>query len=186
LGLPNSGCPDGSFGHTVCVAHLFYGEIMATNKQVHSGSTYTTLAHLQFSNDAKPLKQPAIVQRRNKLITRIWEQIELLKSIENGGEFVVRRLKNVKDMGGIVKRVPMPKRIKPWWFTNNIGILCVTIRYGSATLEIYPGKPVIQAKNTKELLNILTLIKQAVADGELDQQIEKASGALKLNFQSNS
>jgi hypothetical protein len=159
---------------------------MATNKQVHSSSTYTTLAHLQFSNDAKPLKQPAIVQRRNKLITRIWEQIELLKSMENGSEFIVRRLKTVKDMDGITKRLHMPKRIKPWWFTNNVGTLCVTIRYGSATLELHPGKPVIQAKNTKELINIFTAIKQAVADGELDQQIEKASGALKLNFQRNS
>jgi hypothetical protein len=186
LGSPNSGCPNGSFGHTVCVAHLFYGEIMATNKQVNSGSTPTTLANLQFGNDAKPLKQPAIIQRRNKLITRIWEQMELLKSMESGGEFVVRRLKTVKDMDGIAKRMPMPKRIKPWWFINSIGTLCVTIRYGSATLELHTGKPVIQAKNTKELLNILALIKQAVADGELDQQIEKASGALKLNFQRNS
>jgi len=167
------------------VLHLFYGESMATNKQVHSGSTPATLANLQFGNDAKPLKQPAIIQRRNKLITRIWEQMELLKSMETGNEFLVRRLKTVKDIDGVTKRLPMPKRIKPWWFTNSVGLLCVTIRYGSATLELHPGKSVIQAKNTKELLNILTLIKQVVTDGELDQQIEKASGALKLNFQRN-
>jgi hypothetical protein len=159
---------------------------MATNKQTLRSSIHTALAHLQFGNDAKPLKQPAIVQRRNKLITRIWEQMELLKSMETGNEFVVRCLKTVKNMDGIAKRMPMPKRIKPWWFTNSVGVLCLTIRYGSIAIEIHSGKPVIQAKNTKELLNILALIKQAVADGELDQQIEVASGALKLNFQRNS
>lgn len=159
---------------------------MATNKQPRSNSIPTTFTNLQFSNDAKPLKQPAVVQRRNKLIKRIWEQMELLKSIDAEGEFTLWHLKTIRDVNGVAKRVPVPKRIKPWWFTNSSGILCVTIRYGSVTLELCPGKPVIQAKNTKELINILTAIKQAVADGELDQQIEKASGTLKLNFQRNS
>lgn len=144
-----------------------------------------TINSFTFSNDIKPIKQPAVVQRRNRLITRIWEQIQLLKSYETGTEFTVRKLKTIKDSDGTLKRLPMPKRLKPWWFTNADGQLCVSIRYGSTTLKLQPDKKIIQAKNTRELLEIFETVKQATADGELDGLIEEASGALKLNFNRN-
>jgi hypothetical protein len=141
-----------------------------------------TIDSFTFSDDIKPIKQPAVVQRRNRLIARIWEQIQLLKSYESGTEFTVRKLKTVKDIDGVLKRLPLPKRLKPWWFTNSAGVICVSIRYGSSTLELKPGKKIIQAKNTHELLEVLETVKRATADGELDHLIEQASGAFKLNF----
>lgn len=158
---------------------------MATNKHNDPLKIASALAHLRLSAERKPRKQPAIVERRNKLITRLWEQIQLLKSQESGIEFTVRKWRTVRDVDGVAKRLTLPKRIKPWWFTSGTGVLCVVIRYGSSTLELEPGKPVIQAQNPKDLLVILETIKQAVANGELDAQIEAASGALKLNFQRN-
>ena len=156
---------------------------MATNKHNDPPKIASALAQLRLSAEHKPRKQPAVVERRNKLITRLWEQIQLLKSQESGAEFTVRTWRTVRDVDGIAKRLALPKRIKPWWFTSSTGVLCVVIRYGSSTLELEPGKPVIQAQNPKDLLAILETVKQAVADGELDGHIERASGALKLNFQ---
>ena len=158
---------------------------MATNKQNDPPKIASALAHLRLSTERKPRKQPAVVERRNKLITRLWEQIQLLKSQESGTEFTVHKWRTVHDVDGIAKRLALPKRIKPWWFTSSTGLLCLVIRYGSSTLELEPGKPVIQAQNPRDLLAILEAVKQAVADGELDTQIEAASGALKLNFQKN-
>ena len=158
---------------------------MATNKQNNPLKIASALAHLRLSAERKPRKQPAVVERRNKLITRLWEQIQLLKSHESGTEFTVRKWRTVRDVDGVVKRLALPKRIKPWWFTSSTGVLCVVIRYGSSILELEPGKPVIQAHNPQDLLEILETVKQAVAAGELDVQIERASGALKLNFQRN-
>ena len=97
----------------------------------------------------------------------------------------MRKWRTVRDIDGVAKRLALPKRIKPWWFTSSTGVLCLVIRYGSSTLELEPGKPAIKAQNPKDLLAILEIIKQAVTDGELDAQIEAASGALKLNFQRN-
>jgi hypothetical protein len=144
-----------------------------------------TLNDFKYSNDVKPIRQPAVIQRRNKLISRLWEQIQLLKSIENGTEFTVKKLKSVKDHNGNVKREHMPKRLKPWWFTNLDGQLCVSIRYGSKYLEIKHGMRIIQAVNNHELLEILETVKKAVADGELDALIEQAGGTLLKNFQGN-
>lgn len=144
-----------------------------------------TIDELKYGNDLKPNRQPAILQRRNKLIARIWEQIQLLKSQENRSEFVVNKLKTVKDVNGISRRIHMPKRLKPWWFTNIDGKVCVSIKYGSKCLELKPGKRVIQVENTQELLSVLELVSVSVASGELDELIERASNALKMNFQSD-
>ena len=141
-----------------------------------------TLNDFKYSNDLKPIRQPAVIQRRNKLISRLWEQIQLLKSIENGTEFTVKKLKSVKDHNGNVKRVHMPKRLKPWWFNNLDGQICVSIRYGSRVLELQTGKSVIQAKDSQELLMILETVSQSAALGHLDELIERASHALKHNF----
>jgi hypothetical protein len=75
--------------------------------------------------------------------------------------------------------------LKPWWFTNIDGKVCVTIKYGSKCLELKPGKSVIQVENTQELLSALELVRLSVASGELDELIERASNALKMNFQSD-
>ena len=40
--------------------------------------------------ELKPRKQPAVVERRNKLITRLWEQIQLLKNQESGAQMADR------------------------------------------------------------------------------------------------
>ena len=54
--------------------------------------------------DAKrPKNQPPVVQRRNKLISKLWEQIELAKAKHSGKDFVIKRHKNVKDLEGNIK-----------------------------------------------------------------------------------
>jgi phosphatidylglycerophosphate synthase len=76
------------------------------------------------------------VQRRNKLISKLWEQLELAKAKHSGKDFVVKRYKNVKDLEGNIKSIEKPKRIKPWWFTSSSGALCINVFYGSKVLEL--------------------------------------------------
>jgi hypothetical protein len=49
-------------------------------------------------------------------------------------------------------------------------------------LELAKGKTSIQLPAPDDLINTLEIIKQAVEGGELDQQIELVSGAVKSNF----
>ena len=101
----------------------------------------------------KPVHQPAIVIRRNKLSSRLWEQIQLAKGQISGTPFVLMKFRSVKDKEtGIRKQVEVPKRIKPWWFQTEEGKVCVSIRYGACTIELAKGKPSIQVDSAEDLI----------------------------------
>lgn len=126
---------------------------------------------------------PAIVIRRNKLGSKLWEQIQLAKSQLEGTPFVIMKYKTVKDREtGLRRQVEVPKRIKPWWFQSEGGKVCVSVRYGSCTLELSKGMPSVEVASGEALVRALESIKAAVEAGELDQQIEVASSSLRSGF----
>jgi hypothetical protein len=59
------------------------------------------------------------------------------------------------------KSVEMPKRVKPWWVTDDSGKLCLVVKYGTKPLET---------------------LQAAVSAGVLDAQIEAMCGALRKGF----
>ena len=131
----------------------------------------------------KPVHQPAIVIRRNKLSSRIWEQIQLAKGQMSGTPFVLMKFRSIKDKEtGVRKQVEVPKRIKPWWFQTEEGKVCVSIRYGSWIIELAKGKPSIQVDSGDDLVKALETVKAAVEAGGLDSQIELASSSLGSGF----
>ena len=143
----------------------------------------SALGTLKLVAAKKPQHLPAIQLRRNKLSNKLWEQIQLAKSQITGQRFVVTRFRSVKDPeSGLRKQIEMPKRIRPWWFVTESGKVCVSIRYGSWTLELAKGKPSVEVASANDLVIALETIKQAVEAGELDAQIETASAGLKSGF----
>ena len=131
----------------------------------------------------KPVHQPAIVIRRNKLSSRVWEQIQLAKGQMSGTPFVLMKFRSIKDKEtGVRKQVEVPKRIKPWWFQTEEGKVCVSIRYGSWIIELAKGKPSIQVDSGDDLVKALETVKIAVEAGDLDSQIELASSSLGSGF----
>ena len=143
----------------------------------------SALESLKLTTAKKPAHIPAIVFRRNKLSSKLWEQIQLAKSQIDGAPFVVKKLRSIKDAEtGFRKSVEVNKRIREWWFKNDAGKVCVSVRYGSKVIELAKGKHSVEVENAGALVNALETIKSAVEQGELDAQIESASGALKLGF----
>jgi hypothetical protein len=143
----------------------------------------STLSTLKLVATKKPQQMPTIQLRRNKLSAKLWEQIQLARSQINGQPFIVTRFRSVKDRDtGLRKQVEMPKRIRPWWFVTENGKVCVSIRYGSWTLELAKSKPSVEVASADELVVALETIKRAVEAGELDTQIETASAGLKSGF----
>lgn len=101
----------------------------------------STLSDLKLVAVKKPRNMPAIVIRRNKLATKLWEQINLAQSQLDGKPFVVMKYRSIKDSEtGLRKQVELPKRLKAWWFVNEGGKLCVSIRYGTQVIELAKGK----------------------------------------------
>ena len=83
---------------------------------------------------------------------------------------------------GLRKQVELPKRIKPWWFQSEQGKVCVSVKYGSWTIELAKGKPSVEVASAQDLIKTLETIKSAVEAGELDAQIETASASLRSGF----
>ena len=65
--------------------------------------------------------------RRQKLSTKLAEQIQLAKAQQSGAEFSPVRVRTVKDEAtGQSRKIEVPKKIKPWWWTDDTGKLCIT------------------------------------------------------------
>jgi hypothetical protein len=58
----------------------------------------------------------------------------------------------------------------------------VAIKYGTRVLELAKGKHSIEVANANDLIKALELVKQAVELGELDAQLEQASGSVRKGF----
>jgi hypothetical protein len=131
----------------------------------------------------KPTHTPTVVIRRQKLASKVWEQLQLAKSQIEGTKFEVKKFRSYTDKeSGLRKQIEVPKRIREWWFRNEQGKVCVAIKYGTRVLELAKGKHSIEVGSADELIKALELVKQAVELGELDAQLEQASGSVRKSF----
>jgi hypothetical protein len=143
----------------------------------------STLDTLKLVAVKKPTHTPTVVIRRNKLASKVWEQLQLAKSQIEGTKFEVKKYRSYTDKeSGLRKQVEVSKRIREWWFRNEQGKVCVAIKYGTRVLELAKGKHSIEVANSNDLIKALELVKQAVELGELDTQLEQASGSVRKGF----
>ena len=121
--------------------------------------------------------------RRQKLSSKLDEQIQLAKAQQSGTEFSPVRVRTVKDeVTGQSRKVEVPKKLKPWWWTDDKGKLCITVRYGARTLEIVEGKNAIETDSIADVITSLQVIRTAVDSGELDKRIDAVMGQVKAGF----
>ena len=139
----------------------------------------STLANLKLVNAAKPTSLPPVVQKRNKLMKRLHEQIELATALAEGRDYTVTKLRTLKDDEGNTTTVQQAKRVKAWWWTAANGKTCVTVRYGAKVLELAKGKQAVELDSSNDLVDVLQTIKAAVNEGELDAAIETVSGEVR-------
>ena len=143
----------------------------------------STLSQVKLVTAVKPQHMPEIVKRRYKLGHKLWEQIQLAKSLFLNQPFDLKKVKTVKNAEtGQTETISVPKKVRPWWFNAENGSICFSVRYGAKVIELAKGKPSIQVESDLDLINTLELVKQAIEAGELDSQIEQVSGALRSNF----
>ena len=145
----------------------------------------SALDKLNLVADTKQRHLPMIQVKRNKLASKLWEQLMLAKGQIDGTPFVVTKFRSFTDREtGIRKQMEVPKRLKPWWFVNTDGKVCFSVKYGSHVLELTKGKMSVQVDSAADLVKAIEQLKQAVEEGELDLQIERASKDLSKGFKS--
>jgi hypothetical protein len=144
----------------------------------------TSLAALKFVSSKRPTQIPAVQVRRNKLVAKLHEQIQLVTAKKDGIQFAPLHFRSVRDRDtGEIKRIELPKRIRPWFFTSDNGKICVQIKYGSKVIDVSgKNKPTIELASTDDLIKTLELIKTATLAGELDAMLESAGLKLRDGF----
>jgi len=125
-----------------------------------------------------------IVVRRNKLITKLHEQIELCEAQRSGVPYAPKRLRSYTDKkSGERVTVEVAKRVREWFWTSDSGKINLAVKYGAKTLALNKkGANAIELASGDELIATLRNLKICVANGEFDEAITEVSKATKLAF----
>lgn len=143
-----------------------------------------SLTTLKFVSSKRPTQIPSVQLRRNKLVNKLHDQIQLISAKKDGVHFAPLHFRSVRDRDtGEIKRMELPKRIRPWFFTNDNGKICLQIKYGSKVIDVSgKNKPTIELASADELIKTLELVKTATLAGELDLLLESAGMKLRDGF----
>ncbi len=142
----------------------------------------TFIAKLKLVASKRERNLSPIVVRRNKLAAKIEEQLQLATAQKEGRLYAPKRIKTVTNELGERVAVETTKRVKEWYWTTPANKINLCVRYGSKTLELSKGKNAIELTSGEELLSTLSMLKEAVIAGELDDAITNASDNLRAGF----
>ena len=141
------------------------------------------IAKLKLVTSKRERNLIPIMLRRQKLATKIEEQLELARCQKNGTLYAPKRLKTVTNEAGERVVVETTKRVKEWFWTTPNNKINLSVRYGSKTLSLNgKGANAIELGTQDELIETLALLQQVVIGGELDEAINIASEKLKAGF----
>ena len=140
------------------------------------------IAKLKLVSSKRERNLSPIIVRRNKLAAKIEEQLQLATAQKEGRLYAPKRIKTVTNELGERVAVETTKRIKEWYWTTPANKINLCVRYGSKTLELSKGKNAIELSSGEELLSTLSMLKDAVIAGELDDAITNASDNLRAGF----
>ena len=142
----------------------------------------SSLSSLKLVSATKPQSVAPIINRRNNLSKQLMHQIELAKALSENRQYIPTRIKSIKDkVSGERKMIETNIRMKPMWFTLDNKVY-IQIKYSNKVLELAKGKNSAEISSPTELINGLSVIKQAVDGGQLDSQIEQISKTVRARF----
>ena len=141
----------------------------------------STLATLKLIAAKQQRENNPVIQRRNKLLVKLDEQIALAAAKAAGTVYTAMRSKRVKDEAGNVSVVQQPKRLKAWFWAVDGGKVCVAVKYGNKVVELAKGRTAVET-TAAELTATLAVLRKAVESGEIDAQIEAVSAVVRRGF----
>ena len=142
------------------------------------------LSALKLVTATRTNAQDPVVLRREKLISKLQEQLNLVLAQQAGRTYTASRLKTVRDPEtGERKSVEISKKVREWFWKEPNGSVNLSIRYGATTLYLNSkNATAIQVANMDELASVLKSLQTAIRDGEFDKAILEASNATREGF----
>ena len=114
---------------------------------------------LKLVSVTKPNQQNPVVDRRQRLITSVNRQLDLIVRYRNGEK--VRGL---------------------WWWIDESGTVFLPIKYGKTVLELSKGKFSIECSTIEEVEDNLEKIKDMSRRGLFDELLKTTSEILRSKF----
>ena len=122
------------------------------------------LKSLTFAALPKLTAADPVIWRRNKLIARLQQQVQLAQD----PNFTLTRQKWIADESGVKQLRELRKKVRAWWRTDATGAVVLTVRYGAKPIEFAPGKAAIAVGKKDKLIPTIETVIAAVEAGELD------------------
>jgi hypothetical protein len=144
----------------------------------------STLNNLKLVVSKKHQTVAPIVIRRNKLCSKLDEQLALCEAQKAGNTYAPKRLKTfVNKQTGERMTAEVVKRVREWFWVSDNGKINLSIKYGAKTLPLNKkGANAIELSTGDELIETLKSLKLMVANGELDYAINEVSTATREAF----
>lgn len=144
----------------------------------------SVLTNLKLVTSKKHQTVSPIVYRRNKLCSKLHEQIQLCEAQKSGQQYSPKRMKSYTNkQTGERMTVEVSKRIKEWFWIGDNGKINLAVKYGNKTLALNKkGANAIELTSGDELIEALKALKVAVLNGELDDAITEVSDATRARF----
>lgn len=114
---------------------------------------------LKFVAAKKPKAVNVTVQRRQRLVRRLDQQISIIQNAK--ADFLPRA---------------------SWAWLDDEGTYCLSIKYGRNPIELKKGMFAIQCDSINHAAEALDVIRASVLNGELDDQLSKASSEIRAKF----
>lgn len=144
----------------------------------------STLNNLKLVVSKKHQTVAPIVIRRNKLCSKLDEQLALCEAQKAGNTYAPKRLKTfVNKQTGERMTAEVVKRVREWFWVSDNGKINLSIKYGAKTLPLNKkGANAIELSTGDELIETIKSLKLMVANGELDYAINEVSTATREAF----
>jgi hypothetical protein len=134
----------------------------------------TALAKLTFKSVNKSATRDPAIERRNKLIAALKEQLLVHAAALNGEEHRVERHKWMTNDQGERVSVKTERRVRPWFFKQDGGWY-VQCHYGARVIAVDGTNNAVFVKSLKDVGAVLEVFIAATQAGELDAVIAKAT-----------
>ena len=142
------------------------------------------VTNLKLITATKNVSSSPVVQRRNKLLAKVQEQLDMCEAKRNQLPYAPKRLKTVVNKEtGERTTVETIKRVKEWFWITEDSKINLAVKYGAKTLPLNKkGANAIELMNGTALIGTLHKLKEAVIAGEFDDAISEVSDATRKAF----
>ena len=125
-----------------------------------------------------------VLLRRNKLLAKVQEQLDMCEAKRNQQPYAPKRLKTITNKEtGERTTIETIKRVKEWFWITEDGKINLAVKYGAKTLPLNKkGANAIELMNGTALIGTLHKLKEAVIAGEFDDAISEVSDATRKAF----